>query len=328
MGMLLIMAGHAPGLPPSLGAWLFSFHVPLFFLLSGYGIKSQVPALGLFAHLVKLARALLVPFLFFWLVSYLYWLPSHKMGGNVALYQGYTLVTPWLGLAKATGEALPMNPALWFFTALFMVSVLFWLLQKALKNNRHLALVAAGISLIAVGYFNDASRSWDWNADIALCCLVFFALGAALHDQLDQFNEKEISLPGLSAAAAVFLALSVCGAALDGPVDINQRHFGYTGSLFMLTAICGMALTICLAKIIRKNRVLQFLSENSLTLFALHMVAYRVLTAIFIIIFHLDREQLGSTFMSVVYTAWAIAVLYPVIYGLRRWAPWILGGRK
>lgn len=60
IGMILIMAGHTV-LPYPIQSWIYSFHIPLFFIISGYFHRS-VPLRLLF---VKKRKHLLIPWIIF-----------------------------------------------------------------------------------------------------------------------------------------------------------------------------------------------------------------------------------------------------------------------
>ncbi|MGI4848507.1 MAG: acyltransferase family protein [Janthinobacterium lividum] len=64
LGILLILLGHASGLPGAVSLWIFSFHVPLFFVLAGYSVKQTVLQQPLTVFLRRQGRLLLLPYLF------------------------------------------------------------------------------------------------------------------------------------------------------------------------------------------------------------------------------------------------------------------------
>ena len=41
IGIILMVIGHMPSIPSAVHNWIFSFHMPLFFFLSGYMFKKK-----------------------------------------------------------------------------------------------------------------------------------------------------------------------------------------------------------------------------------------------------------------------------------------------
>lgn len=234
-------------------------------------------------------------------------------------------MTLWKGLLAGTGTALPINPALWFFTAIFMMALFYRLLQTLPGRMIRLLLVTV-ISLCVVAASAPGVAYW-WNVDIALACLLFYAAGDWLKravDALDRHDFKGWQFPLL---AALLFMLSWLLCRQNGPVDISQRSYGVSTGLFFLSASIGVALVLTVSKIVPANAWLTYLSQNSLSLFALHMVAYRVFTGILVIVFHQSRSTLEQPLFAVLYVAWALSSLYPVIWFLKKHAPILVAGR-
>ncbi len=123
VAILLMVVGHTTGKIPLLRAFIFSFHMPLFFLLSGYFFRPS----PLLAALKKNFRRLYVPYLFTALL-----LALHMM--LLAYAHGQDVWGVFLVRLRATllGSGAPlvlgMRPAIgaiWFLAALFWALLLF-----------------------------------------------------------------------------------------------------------------------------------------------------------------------------------------------------------
>ncbi|WP_155518920.1 acyltransferase family protein, partial [Xanthomonas euvesicatoria] len=119
----LVVLGHASGMPAAYKLFAYSFHVPLFFVLSGWvGERFGHRALT-GASVAKLARTLLVPYLAFFMVAYALWLLTAAIDGHA----GHPQTRPWwhplTGLLWANGSRLYVLPALWFLPALFVTTL-------------------------------------------------------------------------------------------------------------------------------------------------------------------------------------------------------------
>ncbi len=125
LGIILVVWGHAPGLSATITTLIYSFHMPLFFFVSGYLLKVEKLALPLGRQFRDLARTLLVPYLFFFALSSAYWLVTRNIGSKAGKFEGVTLVDAFDGLISGLSSDLFINPTLWFFPCMFVVQVIY-----------------------------------------------------------------------------------------------------------------------------------------------------------------------------------------------------------
>src|SRR3569832_2297093 len=126
IGMVLVVVGHAPGLDPFIKHVIYSFHMPLFFFISGLLMTEAKLALPKRAYFSALWKGLALPYLFFFVVSYLYCLPTHDMAASAVIYVGMDWQAPLMGILVGNVDALFVNVVLWFFTCLFTTSLFFF----------------------------------------------------------------------------------------------------------------------------------------------------------------------------------------------------------
>lgn len=67
IGIILVVIGHQ-NIPHSVTNWIFSFHMPLFFILSGFFFSSKRKFYEIFKRRVK---SLIIPYVFLCLEFYL-----------------------------------------------------------------------------------------------------------------------------------------------------------------------------------------------------------------------------------------------------------------
>lgn len=65
LGIIAVVAGHAPGVHHSLVSFIYSFHMPLFFFLSGYLLRPDKLRLSVVGHLRLQWQNLALPYLVF-----------------------------------------------------------------------------------------------------------------------------------------------------------------------------------------------------------------------------------------------------------------------
>src|SRR5574339_455986 len=129
IGILLVVLGHNDfgALSPFFHKVIYSFHIPLFFFLSGYFINAALPFFGYFK---KRFHSVLKPYLFTIFLIYFASVSFEKMGFQTALGR---IIKSLYG----TGYYIDWV-ALWFLPHLFAVSLyayIFIALVSKLRNR-------------------------------------------------------------------------------------------------------------------------------------------------------------------------------------------------
>ena len=124
-----------------LSGWVYGFHMPLFFLLSGaiYHLKEEGRLKGLVCN--KLKR-LILPY---YLCGLLFMLPVKRMTGYYNTENFTEAVTKFL-VGKGDGH-------LWFLPALFWCFLIFWCLYRFVgRRNIYWVLILAALIQLLSGY--------------------------------------------------------------------------------------------------------------------------------------------------------------------------------
>jgi fucose 4-O-acetylase-like acetyltransferase len=260
-GIFYVVFGHVlGGLVPSgivsdsaqyrfVDGWLYAFHMPLFFFLSGlFAWQSGSQPFGRFIS--KKAATLAYPY-FVW--SLLQGLLETSHYGNHSLALS--------GLPKIV--CVPIGQY-WFLYALFAITVLYWLFRRITASA--IAFVALGIICVAVELCGWDIVKWNVAHDVA-SFLVFFAAGVAVSrgDLLAWFTTR-----GNAALTATCLAgyaiIAIGKLAHDGGQDV----------LWLVLAIVGIVSTIALsvlAERLGRNAVVRFWGVMSLEIYVAHVLA-------------------------------------------------------
>lgn len=317
IGIILVMLGHCY-LDGRFTFWFYSFHMELFFFLSGYTFSGKETYLP---FLKKKVRTLLVPYIFFVLVTMLCngalavtHGSSYDVGGILKLYMiqnRYTL--------------------LWFITCLFLSEQLMYLLDKVQKKivNRNVWSVFGiiGIILFAV-YRSVIGIDLPWNADLALLATAFMCFGK-------WYSEIDISCGFLRTvrrflgvlAGITYITCSWINFRYFGKVDIFSDAFG-NPCLFIIAAILGTLFIIEMSKKMKAS-ALTVLGRNSLLFYGLHRI---VIDISYTIYYKLGITIIVGKWSSFVYACisvlFAIMILTPINWFIIKYCPWCLGKAK
>lgn len=206
LGMFCIYLGHMGPAAGHAYAFVFTFHVPLFFFLSGCAESlSRETPWRVFA--VKKLRRILLPFFAFAVLSLLAY--GVHVNDHSALYPQLTLILR--GCVRNTFLA----GSLWFLSCLFVVTLGFDLLRRALRPWALLPVCAALYVLAsrALQPSPVVQPAWPYNLDSALYYLIFYAVGYAvfplLHRLLTEKGRLLRTARGAAACAASAYALLV-----------------------------------------------------------------------------------------------------------------------
>lgn len=131
IGILLVIAGHS-GMPKLLTSIIYSFHIPLFFLISGFLFHEQ--DMPLIKYIKKCASRYIYPYLltcFILIVLQILSLAHYKFG-----LQGLLVASLWgkstmnVPYSNAMFADIPLIGAIWFLLALFWAEIIYWISNK------------------------------------------------------------------------------------------------------------------------------------------------------------------------------------------------------
>lgn len=270
IGILLVVYGHALS-AGEMRALIYSFHMPLFFLLSGL-VFTYKSAESFHAFLRKNVRNILLPYMVFALLSFLYWYFTKQPSVDAALFQFGSIF-----YGNGNNNLLQFNNILWFLPCLFVTRVGFFLITRYKHDVRFISIALLGISII--GYIYSlffSSIKLPFGLETSLDALVFFGVGYLLmkqkHSYMPHYTQwKLFILPLLFCIWIIFAQLNFqsYGVQIDLRKDVLNNYV-----YFYLAALAGSLATVQLSMFIAKNNVLEYLGKQSLVIFAWHLLAF------------------------------------------------------
>lgn len=259
-GMLFVIMAHCD--VGVLGLWMYTFHLPLFFMLSGYTFSHKENVKD---FLLKKCRTMLVPYFLLGIPMILYeWWQYDSMG--------YGGVENFLYLSMEFVKQRRMS-TLWFLACLFCVQIVFYFLARYIKDLRWLGLVCLIITVLGYVYYLNGGGNLPWNFDASWMAITFFYIGYAYKQRgqnIDKIlDKKSYSIPLFAIMVILNLGLAVLNLKL-GYQNLEMFYSSYG----MLPLVYGSAIAGCFGVIIFCKwftfRPIRYIGANSMLYFAWH----------------------------------------------------------
>lgn len=273
IGITLVIIGHlnqdifqsAKGLI----SVIYTFHMPLFFLLSGILFNKDVELKQFFN---KKAKSLLVPYYIFTILFM----------SKTALPLLFNLLT---GDKEVSKELIGLiisrfiiGEGLWFLPCLFTTSILFYSLCRTIKKDKYIVATSCLLAFIGFELVKSGIDRLPFQFSQSLIYLLYFSLGyyscERIKDMTKCYRLKCIGLCGLWSA---FNALNLI---LFGKIR------SYDSALIFLLAplFASLAIVLFARNIHNYNnlfgKIVLYLGRNSLIFYILHGFILNVTTNI------------------------------------------------
>lgn len=265
IAIIFVVLGHTTHIDIARSYFLQSC-LPIFFFVSGLFYKPEKFD-RLFTYIKKQAGLLLIPYVFFFLLTFSYWalIERNFRGADVSLSSQI------LGLFYGNiGDYMTFNGALWFLPCLFLVQIIF-----AFVN--HIKFKAKSILLIILFFASIFLIKYDitylpFGLTSALFFISYYSIGFFAKKLLPILEEKSKLV--LFFVAIILLLLQILWLKVESkPLPFLTIHYGK--DLFF--GILSILFVFSVSNLIRKNAGLQYLGKNSLVIFALQEPIYRAI---------------------------------------------------
>lgn len=282
--IILVVIGHVINfntLPTRLlKVWIYSFHIPVFFIISGILInKSNLVNTSFDVFLKKKILRLIAPYIFFELTTGLLQMVINGRAFSEVLYRMITLRCN--------------QGADWFLPTLFIADIIVFILIKELRSNTNIFINCCVFFILAIilpepVYFIGVMRR-------ILIAVSFILVGYLFKNIVIEIMYKKKLM-------IYFFITSLFIARLNGIVDLSVRQFnnpilyllgGIIGSLFII--YCSGMLDIKLLSYIGKNSLIVMGTHQNILLIAdtiINRNAYYLFEQVYLLIIILGYEFL------------------------------------
>lgn len=198
-GIILMIIGHLH--VNELMVWIYSFHMPLFFFVSGYLFNIKSSFLEFSAGKVK---RMLIPYLFLYIPMLL---ADLLMTGTLST--GQVLEHLRLNLLQQR------HSALWFLGCLIVLHFLYYPIVRYVTNRILGAIITIMLGLTGVILWRNGVTGFYWNLDVAMVAAPFFYGGFLMRGKINETQIRKMKKAPLAVALLSLLAASVLTAELN-----------------------------------------------------------------------------------------------------------------
>lgn len=278
---------HTPSLSKFGRLICYIYTMPLFFTVSGIFYRESDSFL---TFCKKKANKLLIPFVSFYLISYIAaFLKSAFLGDEF----------DFLSIKRVLQEWIPgSNGAIWFLICLFICSLSFYGIHN-IANRSHFKLAVITVLSAAIGacgfYFGINKINLPFWIDSAMTAIPFFTFGFILKNRLNFFECQ--TKRHLNLAVSIVL-LIICG--LYGKQYVlGTNTFGDNSIFsFYISCFCGVIAILLLSKNLSWCKFLSYLGKNSLIILITHQLLLYLFVNRIIVIVAEYAGSLGSVVSS------------------------------
>lgn len=303
IAIIFVVLGHA-GVSSYVWSFIYSFHMPLFFFISGYFCNTNI---DFKTFLKKKIKGLYFPFFKYYV---LFIIASPILHRFLLTKNNYTSIDSFLSALFLSFRfrvgAIDLLGQFWFLPVLFFVTLLVYSCVKIfnqLIKREYSYLLLGGAVLSIIG---GIGMKCHWYAPYDLYGVLYFSfyylIGWCFHQFLDKVNKMKI----LFIPSFVILLF----------YSYFKNEMGDLISLKIVIAILGIVMTIIISNYLSHiplcAKILQYVGSHTMPIYVWHVFIFKVLE---FIISHLWDKHPMSEGWSGCYgsQSWYLVLSYSIV---------------
>lgn len=265
IGIILMVLSHA-GLIGHFGAalnlWIHSFHMPLFFIASGY-VYHVDKKIAIEEFLKKKIKVLIRPYLVFGVLHY----------GIYIILFGPNIIPLFSLFFINTTDKLPIANALWFLTSIFFTTVIYHII--AIKCKKIITMIV--VFIVVIGYSLPCVFSIELPLGLSqgLLGVGFYHFGHIIREKKIIYKTWPTWVVML-----IFIVISMFSV-VNGFVNMRTNTYGNILVFFFVATNISLFLLIISKKISPQYvSYVNYIGENSIVFLCLNQLCILLLKQI------------------------------------------------
>lgn len=260
IGIIFVIIGHIPYTQENLFTYIYSFHMPLFFFISGYLIYGRENKK--ISTLIKDSfLKYMIPYYIFLLISIFFTETYISFMNNGSIF-GYIINVKDLLLAfLLSGDYLNKIPCsnfpLWYLPLYFIARICFQVMIKNKKISKQLPIILVFLAIITIPFQNLLPGRPFLHINVLPAALVFMGIGYLFKKYEEKVKENAVY-------TTIALVIGILVAYLNGgniSEIINIIYFvGAFASIYFWYQIAKQS----------KNKILEYIGKGAAIIYPIH----------------------------------------------------------
>lgn len=248
-GILFVILGHLDE-GDIVGTWIYTFHMPLFFFLSGYVFSTKYD----FKTFIKRKfKSIIIPYFSLGIV-----IISFFSGSTISLLLNLVIQRRML--------------VLWYIACLFWLNLFFYFIVTKINSIKKIYIIVVGMLIIGLMYYKLGGVPLPWNIDVILPSSIFFFSGYVFkihYSNVLKAINKSKSIICFYIAVSANLIFGYIGIKISGKsLQMYQSSYGFP-PFTILSAFAGIFSVIIFSHWFNL-RIVRYIGKNSLIYYAWH----------------------------------------------------------
>lgn len=296
IGIYLMVLGHHETMSNDVVKYIYSFHMPLFFFISGFLFDyERYPTIKSFA--LQRIKTLIVPYFVFSFITFIIFVlfteirhPEQIASGNVNFIDNFLSI-----FISANGIIMMShNTPLWFLTCLFLTEIQFYFICQVLYTakikNKEILIILIALIMSIFGYLGYLffNIHFPWGLETSWTIMIIYSLGYLSKEwlQLHKLYGSQIKFLKLLPIILVLIPINIISSQINSFVNLVYNKTG-NYFLFLISTFTGIVLFLVLSLLLTKvadqfslRNILKFIGRNTIFILGFNSIGILMYVAL------------------------------------------------
>ncbi|MGN1442432.1 MAG: acyltransferase family protein [Acutalibacteraceae bacterium] len=309
-----VILGHALT-NATVKSWIYSFHMPLFLLITGFTLNiEKLYASDFLSVLKKNTKRMILPYVWCQLLCIIPFVINVHLASKRIQIKDLLL-----GILCSNSRIYPM-PSLpgYYIIILFFSQLLLWAVIKITKKNQTMTAVI----LCVLAAFGAASGygAVIWHLNVVPTAAFIIFIGKILMEQYIKNKDiiDNLSKVKYGLSCVVLLALGAAFCSFNGRVSLHYNSYG-NQYIYFLVSMLATSIAFCLIFIrLRPIKILDYVGKNTLFYMMMHL-------PVLLLLKRLEGSFSEHFYMDYINSVIIFLILIPLTKLAEKYAPFLLG---